>query len=458
MKLSIENLGYIKKAEIVISPLTIVCGKNNTGKTYLSYTIYGLLAMANGSTWGELRIDKAHFEELQKNGSTKINIQKYVAEDILTSVFKNISDIYSKQLDRVFSCQKEIFENTKIDILPREFKPSIEDDFTAELKFGKKNILSAKKLENSDIVEISVLNEVENNQPLNSLRRMADRLLSLTVLNCYLKNPVIITSERTGIQLFYKDLDSRKNVIVDTLIEGKGRIDDPFELLDKYVSRYPRPIQDNIDYVRDYERIRKSKSFLFNTNQKNSELISAWEDILEGKIGITNNQLFFSPSMRNERKKIKIPLYLGSSAIKSLISLDLYLRHMAAPHDILMIDEPELNLHPDNQRKLARIIARLINKGIFVFITTHSDYFLKEINNLILLSNQFRKKQEIMNEYGYSKEEILNSNSVAVYIMKNRSAEQAEVTSKGIQKSSFDEVIISQDKASDELYYSLDEE
>ena len=51
-----------------------------------------------------------------------------------------------------------------------------------------------------------------------------------------------------------------------------------------------------------------------------------------------------------------------------------------------MVDEPELNLHPENQRRMARLFARLVNVGVKVFVTTHSDYIVKELNTLILLN------------------------------------------------------------------------
>ena len=55
----------------------------------------------------------------------------------------------------------------------------------------------------------------------------------------------------------------------------------------------------------------------------------------------------------------------------------------------MIIDEPESHLHPYCQILMARLIAACINAGIKVFVTTHSDYFVKEINNLIMLSNDF---------------------------------------------------------------------
>jgi predicted ATPase len=44
-----------------------------------------------------------------------------------------------------------------------------------------------------------------------------------------------------------------------------------------------------------------------------------------------------------------MPLHFTSSTVKTLFSLVFYLQHLAKPGDYLMIDEPELSLHPDNR-------------------------------------------------------------------------------------------------------------
>ena len=43
MKFHFENLGLLDKAELELADLTIICGENNTGKTYATYAIYGFL-------------------------------------------------------------------------------------------------------------------------------------------------------------------------------------------------------------------------------------------------------------------------------------------------------------------------------------------------------------------------------------------------------------------------------
>jgi len=81
-----------------------------------------------------------------------------------------------------------------------------------------------------------------------------------------------------------------------------------------------------------------------------------------------------------------------------------------------MIDEPELNLHPENQRRIARLFARLTKLGIRIFITTHSDYIIKELNTLIMLNQDKPYLKKISDAEGYEKEELIDAEKVKVYI------------------------------------------
>lgn len=141
----------------------------------------------------------------------------------------------------------------------------------------------------------------------------------------------------------------------------------------------------------------------------------------------------------------------SSSGVRSALDLGFYLKHVAQKGDLLIVDEPELNLHPENQRKIARLFAQLVNIGIKVFITTHSDYIVRELNTLIMLNSDKPHIKKIQQEEGYTSLEILDYSKVKVYI-----AEQAKIPSKhrkvntlteapidknGIEVKSFDETI-----------------
>ena len=133
-----------------------------------------------------------------------------------------------------------------------------------------------------------------------------------------------------------------------------------------------------------------------------------------------------------------------------------YLRHVARRGDLLMMDEPELNLHPENQRRIARLFARLINLGVRVFVTTHSDYIVKELNTLIMLNPDRPGLRRIAEREGYQAEELISADKVRVYVaerapikLRHRTREvecqtltQARIDpQRGIEARSFDETI-----------------
>ena len=125
-----------------------------------------------------------------------------------------------------------------------------------------------------------------------------------------------------------------------------------------------------------------------------------------------------------------------------------------------MVDEPELNLHPENQRKIARLFARLVNVGLKVFLTTHSDYIIREFNTLIMLKG----KKKITQEENYEKKEWLSPQQFRVYITTDKKSKtankqktirtliKANITpEEGIEMTSFDESIADLNRIQDRI-------
>ena len=79
-----------------------------------------------------------------------------------------------------------------------------------------------------------------------------------------------------------------------------------------------------------------------------------------------------------------IRLSQASSMVSELAPLVLFLRSLVQPGDTLIIEEPEAHLHPGAQADMAVILARLVRAGVRVIVTTHSDWLLQEIGNLVL--------------------------------------------------------------------------
>ena len=81
--------------------------------------------------------------------------------------------------------------------------------------------------------------------------------------------------------------------------------------------------------------------------------------------------------------KQDIPLTRVSSMVSELAPVVLFLRGVVRVGDTLVIEEPEAHLHPAAQTVMAVTLARLVRAGVRVIVTTHSDWMLKEIANLM---------------------------------------------------------------------------
>lgn len=92
---------------------------------------------------------------------------------------------------------------------------------------------------------------------------------------------------------------------------------------------------------------------------------------------------------------------------------------MQLKKDIIIIDEPELNLHPDNQRKFARVLCQLANSGIKVIISTHSDYIISEINNMIALHHKSEdNRKNIAEEFNIDVDAAIDGDTIGAYLFK----------------------------------------
>ncbi|HAO09714.1 MAG TPA: hypothetical protein DCQ51_00655, partial [Planktothrix sp. UBA8407] len=419
MKIKVKNLGVLKQAEFTLGDLTILCGCNNTGKTYATYALFGFLSIWRRMFSIEISDDK--IDQLLADGVIHLDIQEYVkqSEQIIIKACQE----YTQQLPKIFATSTERFKKTEFQVELNINNIRLIDRF--ELTIGSTNteIFSIIKTEDSTKLIVTLLVEKENIKiPIDIVKRTIADALKDIIFSPLFPRPFIASAERTGVAIFRKELNFARNRLLEEMTQT-GKNINPMELLFKVYDDYALPIKKNVDFIRQLETLVKKSSFIADNYP---DILVDFANIIGGEYTITqNDELYYVP----KGKRIKLSMDESSSAVRSLLDIGFYLQHEAQQGDLLMIDEPELNLHPENQRRVARILARLVNIGIKVFITTHSDYIVKELNTLIMLNHDKPHIKRIAEQEGYKQVELIAYDQIKVYI-----AEAALIKLDGSQK------------------------
>ena len=469
MKIKVKNLGVLKQAKFSLGDFTIICGENNTGKTYATYALYGFLDLWRDRfrTDDHRYLPDKAFDDLRENGVTRINLAKYAenAQEILDRICRG----YSLDLQDVFAASRQKFQNSQFQVF---LEKSISADAIKPMSFERniralnREILFLFKDKGSKELEISLLMDMQQViRPLTLLKRMIAGTINEILFGSLFPTPFIACAERTGVVIFRKELDFIRNRLLKEMGQADQKID-LRELLHKSYKNYPSPVEKNVDFTRQLQDVTKQKSFLAD---KHPKVLKQFADIIGGEYRVTrNDELYFIP----KGKRIKLGMDESSSAVRSMLDIGFYLRHVAKRGDLLMVDEPELSLHPENQRRIARLFARLVNLGIKVFITTHSDYIVKELNTLIMLSQDKPHLKKIAKEKEYDDSELMNADKIKVYIAEkdhikpdgNKQKRLYPTLTKaqidpelGIEARSFDETINEMNEIQDAIIWGDDE-
>jgi len=450
MKIQVKNLGALKQAEFSLGEFTIICGGNNTGKTYATYALFGFLDTWQRRLTIEInqQINEQIIDSLLNQGIVHIDTKPYFqqANKILQQACQN----YTQQLPKVLSANPNHFKDSEFQIKLEgiEIPTAIAIERTIQTATAAELFSLAKTKNTTDLI-VSLVNKEKIQIPIDMIKQVVSETICEIIFQPLFPNPFIASAERTGAAIFRKELNFARNRLLEEMSQTDKNIN-PIELLFKVYQDYAWPVKRNVDFTRQLETIAKKNSFLV---KKYPAVLAEFADLIGGEYIVTrNDELYFKP----KNKRMKLTMDESSSAVRSLLDIGFYLHHVAKPGDLLIIDEPELNLHPVNQRRIARLFARLVNLGIKIFITTHSDYIVKELNTLIMLNHEKPYLKKIAQQEGYLTEELLSADKIQVYIAqealiklpgKNKKSRYQTLTAAkidpqlGIEAPSFDQTI-----------------
>lgn len=132
-----------------------------------------------------------------------------------------------------------------------------------------------------------------------------------------------------------------------------------------------------------------------------------------------------------------MPLTAAASSIKELAPFTMMLNKFSPDGISILFEEPEAHLHPERQVKVADLIACSVNKGCQMQVTTHSDYFIKRINNLMKLhllkermsSEEFSK---LLVAYNIEEDCLIDPENVGAFLLRRNGNGYSEIVTQDI--------------------------
>ncbi len=370
MKLLIENLAKINSAEILIDGITVIAGENNTGKSTVGKILFSLFNSINGI---EERIIEQRKLEIEQACMVVLNF--YFKSINARIIRDNISRIVAVRVIEI--CNLEIDEDEKYKRIKDELYNIILSRCTEVLNVNKivellleeiKNILNISQ--ETILLEVFTryFSEIFNNQ-INSLTtEESSANLSLEIkykkINLSFKNNECI--------LFDREIELMNKAIY---------IDNPFIInkLDSYEN-----LSETDSFLKILLRENENKDIMDGiiqsvlAKEKLETVNKVLQEIIEGDILRKDNGKYY---LQQENFKEPILMDNLSTGLKSFVLIKLLLeKGILKERDVLILDEPEIHLHPKWQVAYAELIVLLQKQfDLSIVVATHSPYFLDAI-------------------------------------------------------------------------------
>lgn len=376
MELNIENFAKIKEANIIIDGITVIAGENNTGKSTVGKILFSIFNSLNNI---EDKILKDRLQTIERRNfltcvrRTNIEdsqgwekIQQFV-EDISWKIEKELKNTGRFSDDSLRHVLDEV-----IRMLTTNFS-SADINMGEELDAIRENITAVMELSDDTIIKeiiSSYFNEVFASQiNMLSVEEHGESVLSL------------IIKGKTQ-RLFFEDNKCtryEKSIKID---HKAIYIDNPFvvDYLNKL--RADANVMENLLV----NLLREEKEDVFDgvvekmlVKEKMQDIYNRLQTVVEGEIIVDQNDSF---CLKNNKFKEPIILQNLSTGLKSFVILKLLLEKGGLKEkDVVILDEPEIHLHPQWQIAYAELIV-LIQKAfdLSIIVTTHSPYFVDALN------------------------------------------------------------------------------
>ena len=408
--IQIDNLGPIKSASFDAAQMNIVCGKNNSGKSIFLHTVYCLLAYWRYQIPMDLNPEDER--SMLSIGDSNIDYEKYILsidQDVNASIIDFIN-----QLPTLLAKDIDVSETRISFSIGKEYALALFQSLNLDFNFeiSKDAAFKITKEKGSFRVRCVLVNKTGSNLDEDGVMN-AYRFVTAQIRHFVLPIPMLLTAERAGSIMYGADVLAHGFQLSQNAIGQQPTIQ----------HRYPYALIQEIQFLQNIRRGLLESEAVASDGMENGLVDDFSNKVAKGSFRVDDGKIFYQSTDLPGKEKIDVET--ASTSVKALVGLHYFLKSMRRLASLLMIDEPELNLHPERQRELIRFLSKLVNVGgVGVAISTHSPTIVRELNTLIALGENKEKCEAIMQEYRYVQEELLSIDRVACGIVENGEMKQ----------------------------------
>ncbi len=434
LELEVNDFGPIVKAKVDLRPLTVFVGPSNTGKSYLATLIYALHMYFTGRSitsrffltyerllnLGPTFVDRETLNALNEflmevtNWTGDMWSKKEVVLPI--PIVKAICSMFELQNDQLHSEIERCFGIDSASALIRKGNrrcarivlrksisgesASFEHELTLksnapEFVTAMRNVeqLRIKLDDRKEFVEYydrlkstflipDKMSQDSYRQALGPINHLLGLALPYLLGSLY-RAAYYLPADRTGVM-------NSHQVVVSALIQNATtaglRPDEEIPMLSGVLGDF---LQNLLVLPSAANRQRTPKKHL---GARIEDLI------LGGSIQVERSELISYPhfTYTPEGWKHPMPLMNASSMVSEIAPVVMFLRHLVNPGTMLVIEEPESHMHPAMQVEFTRQIATLVRAGVRVIVTTHSEWVLEELANIVRRSELPKSRRKEM--------------------------------------------------------------
>lgn len=350
IKLHINRLGLVRNADITITPMMVFSGESGLGKSYVAILCHYFFHVWLSSK----RLDSL-FKELQKDRGINFYNQNQKLPDKGTAL-----TISKEELQNWLSRDAVSYLGYMLGF----------DSFSADITVTLPDVFPN---------EIPFIFE----QELVGINNAEDLYCKLTVLR------ITYRFRALGIQDESPYAYTFRFAAISELFGDFHNLDYDFVLPPSRGSFLSEEVHPKTGLYRSFVLGMKELELAQETPDViNQNLVKLLKEVIDGEVKRTGENYIYITHDDT------MPVSAAASSVREIAPLQIMITKRDVSKASILIEEPEAHLHPLKQYMMADIIATLALGGANMQITTHSDYFLRRINDLLRLNLLKSKKSE----------------------------------------------------------------